>query len=184
MPHSCPPPSTLLRRKHGRCRSSQVRMLQCFRVTSCPRLRYAAIQSYWLCAASACASASAFTVASCPCIAFAGACAYCLCLCSSIVPAASYKFCRYPLPLPNCHVYAIATMMLTLWNLLPAVTTSEHTHHHCAPCTHGTCIHTPANAKDYSLLHLLHCSISDQSQISLCLFLNAQWQPWFPIGCR
>ena len=35
-----------------------------FRVTSCPRLRYAAIQSDWLCAVSACAFAFAFTVAS------------------------------------------------------------------------------------------------------------------------
>ena len=63
-PQSCPPPPTVLRMKHRRCMSSQLRMLLCFRVTSCPGLRYTAIQSDWLCAVPACAFAFAFTVAS------------------------------------------------------------------------------------------------------------------------
>ncbi len=103
-------------------------------------------------------------------------CSYCL------LPAA-FKSCQYPLPFACClcwspvpfaqlagswqgllqfsHVCATASMILTHRDLLPAVTISKLTHHHFATYTHGTCIHTPANAKDYSLLRLLHCSISD-----------------------
>ena len=114
----------------------------------------------------------------CPCIvdvgafagAFAFACAYCSCLCRFVVPVAfgllpllvtsAFSQVSRQLAALGCCTSRTCTrsdVMLTPWDLLPAMTMSQHRHHHV---THTACAHLHQHVPRTTFCCV--CSLTDQ----------------------